>query len=246
MTIRSFKNFQHTALLCLALAFAFTASQTMAQDQPPPGAQGQVNGRAMPPFGKITAIHDNSIDLERPDGSKLTVKITDKTEFRKDRQPAKRADFKVGDFVFVRGTENEDHTWSAESVAGRTGNAQGGGPGGAQFFGPQGTMGKDYVFGEIKAVDPPKITITLPDNNVQTIELNEETSLHKGRDAVTMADIKVGDHLFATGGVQNNVFVPKNVQIIDAERWKRMQEMRNGGPPPPGQNQPPKNPNGAA
>src|SRR5262245_18715206 len=125
----------------------------------------------MPPFGKITAIHDNSIEISRPDGTTLTVKITDKTEFRKDRQEAKRADFKVGDFVFVRGTENEDHTWTAESVAARSGGGSGG-QGQGMPFGPQGTMGKDYIFGEIKAVDAPKITVTLPDNNVQTIELN--------------------------------------------------------------------------
>jgi hypothetical protein len=57
------------------------------------------------------------------------------------------------------------------------------------------------------------------------LELNEETSLRKGRDSITMADIQVGDHLFARGAVENNAFVPKMVMVIGPEQWKRMQEM---------------------
>jgi hypothetical protein len=66
----------------------------------------------------------------------------------------------------------------------------------------------------------------------QTIELNEDTSLHKGRDAITMADVQVGDHLLARGALQDKVFVPKFVMVIGPEQWKRMQEMggmRAGG-----------------
>jgi extradiol dioxygenase family protein len=62
------------------------------------------------------------------------------------------------------------------------------------------------------------------DKVTQTIELNEDTSLRKGRDAITMSDIQVGDHLFARGGLENDVFVSKVVVVIDAEQWKRMQE----------------------
>jgi hypothetical protein len=39
-----------------------------------------------------------------------------------------------------------------------------------------------------------------------------------------MADIQVGDHLVARGALQNDLFVPKFVMVIDAEQWKRMQE----------------------
>ena len=88
-----------------------------------------------------------------------------------------------------------------------------------------GELGKDFVFGEVKSVDAPKITVLRPDNVTQTLELNEETSLRKGRDSVTMADIQVGDHVFVRGAAQNNAFVPKMVMVIGAEQWKRMQEM---------------------
>ena len=163
------------------------------------------------------------------DGGSVTVKLTDKTEYRKDRQSAKLADFKVGDMVLIRTEGNGDQDLTAALIAGRTGGGPGGqgmgGPGGGMMMMGGGELGKDFVFGEVKAVDAPKITVLRPDNVTQTLELNEETSLRKGRDSVTMADIQVGDHVFVRGGVQNNAFVPKMVMVIGAEQWKRMQEM---------------------
>src|SRR5580698_1934178 len=205
-----------------------------AQDQAPP--QGGPDERRLPLFGKITAIHDNSMDVLDTNGDTISVKFNGQTQFRKDRQPAKRNDFKVGDVILVRGQEAADHTWTAEVVAARSLNGQGGpggrggfggGPGGAGGRGgmqQQGTLGKDYVSGEIKSVDAPKLTVLRSDNVTQTLELNEETSMRKGRDSITMADIQAGYHIFARGAVENNVFVPKNVVVIGPEQWKRMQE----------------------
>ncbi len=166
------------------------------------------------------------------DGASVTLKLTDKTEYRKDRQSAKFADFKVGDMVFIRTEGSGDQDLTAVIVAGRTGNGPGGpgmggpggGPGGGMMMGG-GELGKDFVFGEVKSVDAPKITVLRPDSVTQTLELNEETSLRRGRDSVTMADIQVGDHVFVRGAVQNNAFVPKMVMVIGPEQWKRMQEM---------------------
>jgi hypothetical protein len=131
-------------------------------------------------FGKITAIRDGAIDLTTPDGGTLTVKVTGQTEFRKDREPAKVTDFKVGDMVMVRGDENADHSVTARMVGARTGGPGGpGGPGGAGGR-QMGTLGKDYVVGEVKSIDAPRLTVLRPDNVTQTLELNEETSLRKG------------------------------------------------------------------
>jgi hypothetical protein len=46
-----------------------------------------------------------------------------------------------------------------------------------------------------------------------------------------MADIRAGDHVLARGGLENNVFVPKNLNVVPPEMWKRMQEMNAGGGP---------------
>ena len=109
-----------------------------------------------------------------------------------------------------------------------------GGPGGTggrergEFAQQVGTLGKDYVAGEVKSVDAPKLSVLRTDKVTQTIELNEDTSLRKGRESITMADIQPGDHVFARGAVENDAFVPKTVMVIGTEQWKRMQEWSQG------------------
>lgn len=224
-------------LFRLGLLFLLAATSALAQEAAPPGAgqmQRPEDARGKFVGGKITAIKDGALELTRMDGASVTVKLTDKTEYRKDRQTAKLADFKVGDMVFIRTESEGDQNLTAVVVAGRTGGGPGGrgmgGPGGGMMMGG-GELGKDFVFGEVKSVDAPKITVLRPDNVTQTLELNEETSLRKGRESVTMADIQVGDHVFVRGAVQNNSFVPKMVMVIGPEQWKRMQEMGMGPGP---------------
>jgi len=192
---------------------------------------GELRGRGV--FGKISAIQADSIELTGQDGSKFSVKVTSSTEFRKERQPAKLSDFKVGDSVAVRTNPDAGNAAGATAVmivavpaGGFAGRGGGGGGGGGQFM-MQGTMGKDYVVGEVKSIEAPKLTIVRVDNVTQTLELNEDSSLRRGRESITMADIWPGDHVFARGAVANDVFVPKNVMVIAPEQWQRIQEMMN-------------------
>jgi hypothetical protein len=245
------KHFYSSSFLFLAMAVPSSAQtpdalpQGQEQGASPRGSRGQKGGGPMEDrgiVGKITAINSGSIEMAKPDGTSVTVKLTDKTEFRKDRQPAKIADFKVGDLVFVRADENADHTVTAQMIGARTGNGPGGGGrfgGGAGF----GEMGKDFVAGEVKSIDAPKLTILRADNVTQTLELTEDTSLRKGRDSITMADIHPGDHVVIRGAPQNNVFVPKNVMVLSAEQWQRMQQMAGGRGGPAG-SAPPNAPTG--
>ena len=229
-----------TAMLLALTGFTYraqTSASPMPQQESPPaapdntrrhgGRRGPMEGRST--MGKITSIQGDNFVVTKPDGTKVTVKLTDKTEFRKDRQPAKRGDFKVGDFVMVRGEENADRSVTAESLDGRSaGGGPGGGPGGGAFFGE---MGKDFLAGEVKSLDPPKVTLQGPDHVTQTVELNEDTSLRKGRERITMADIQPGDHLVIHGALQNGVFVPKTVMLLSPEQWERMQQFAKGNAP---------------
>jgi hypothetical protein len=224
-------------VVAIAALFLLCAFPLLAQDPapspspaqgttPPATGQGRHHGGddsgPRPVFGRIASISNNAIRVTRPDGSEVTVNINSKTEFRKDREAAKLKDFKVGDGILVRGEENADYTITAQMVAGRNGN---GGPGGGpNRQNPVGTLGKDFVVGEVKAIDAPSLTVMRTDNVKQTFELNEDTSLRKGRDSVTMADIQVGDHIFARGAMQADQFVPKSVMVIGPEQWKRMQD----------------------
>src|SRR6266446_5762008 len=179
----------------MALPQSFLLSDVvLSQDAPSNKQEPQGDERRMPLFGKITAIHNSSLEISNPNDETVTVKLT------------------------------------AQMIGARSVNGEGRGPN-VQA----GTLGKDYVAGEVKTVDAPKISVLRSDNVTQTIELNEDTSLRKGRDAITMAEIQVGDHLVARGATQDNVFVPKFVMVIGPEQWKRMQEMgglRQGGDHP--------------
>ena len=237
--MKALSRFLSGSLFCwLAVGIGARAEMLSPQGAAPaqnaPAAQGapQTRGRDSERrpavFGKLTAVHDQSVEITVESGDIVTVKISGSTQFRKDGQDAKPSDFKVGDIVFVRGKENADHTWNAELMGTRSNGGFGGGrgPGGGR---PAGVLGQDYVFGEVKSLDAPKLTILRPDNVTQTVELNEDTSLRKGRDSITMAEIQPGDHIMVRGGMTNNVFQPKSVMVIGPEQWKRMQEMGMAG-----------------
>jgi hypothetical protein len=222
------------AAICVPLARA-QAAQTDANQLPagPPATlQGGpevsrrgTEGRGRAVFGKISGLQADSIEVTGPDGEKISLKLTTSTEFRKDRQPAKMSDFKLGDSVMVRTNQNSGNASEATALmvaAAPQGGFTGRGSGQGLM---QGTMGKDYVVGEVKSIDPPKLTLLRPDDITQTLELNEETSLRRGRDSITMADIQAGDHIFARGAVAKDVFVPRSLNVIPPEQWKRMQEI---------------------
>jgi len=237
------KHFYLLSFLFLAIATTSPAQtpdaspQGQEQGTSPRGSRGQGRGGPMEGrgvFGKITAINSGSIEMTKPDGTSVTVKLTDKTEFRKDRQPAKIADFKVGDMVVVRGDENADHTVTAQVIGGHTGNGPGGAGGGFGGGAGFGEMGKDFVAGEVKSIDAPKLTILRTDNVTQTVELTEDTSLRQGRDSITMADIHAGDHVVIRGALQNSLFVPNNVMLLSPEQWQRLQQIAGGRGGPAG------------
>ena len=124
-----------------------------------------------------------------------------------------------------RGQENPDHSITAQVLGSRSGRAGPAGPGGGAWFGE---MGKDFIAGEVKSIEAPKLTVLRTDSVTQTLELTEETALRKGRESITMADIRPGDHVVLRGGLQNNVFVTKTLILLSPEQWERMQQFARG------------------
>ena len=153
--------------------------------------------------GQITSISGDTIKLKTPNGQESTVKIFSDTQFRRDRNAAKLQDFKVGEFVMVRGTPAGENQWTAQMIATRSDAQQ-------QL---RGEMGKNFIMGEVKSLDPPKMTILRPDGVTQTIEADENTSLKKQNESITMADIQAGDRVFARGEVKNGAFVPVMIMV---------------------------------
>jgi Domain of unknown function (DUF5666) len=166
--------------------------------------------------GQITSIAGDTIKVKTPSGQEATVKISSDTQFRRDRNPAKLQDFKVGEFVMVRGTPAGENQWNAQMIGTRSDAQQ-------QL---RGEMGKNFIAGEVKSLDPPKMTILRPDGVTQTIEADENTSLKKQNESITMADIQPGDRIFARGEVKNGAFVPAMIMVAPPGA---MRYMMNGG-----------------
>lgn len=209
--------FLYLFVLTCCASFAQQPSQGDAQAQPPqrrgPGGR-QFRGTV----GEITAISGSTLKIKLADGSIGTVNTTADTRFRKDQQDAKLSDFKVGDNVMVRGDSTGDKAWTAQMVASAPSQAQM-----QERF--KDAMGKTMVVGEVKSIDPPKITVKRVDGVEQSIEADENTSFRRGREEnITLPDIKVGDTIVARGELKNGVFVPANVSVVDPQMVQRMRE----------------------
>jgi hypothetical protein len=201
------------------LVIVLVAVTAFAQQNPPSESTPQQGGAErrgrMGGFvgqgtaGNITAINGDTITLKTVSGTE-TVKTTADTMFRRDRESAKLTDFKVGDTVFVMGDKSGD-TWTARMVAMRTGN-------GAGMFNPD-DLGKKFIIGQVTKIDGTKITLKRPDNVEQTIEVDDDTSFRNTqRESVTLADIKVGDHVGGRGTLKDGTFVPSVLTIGLPER----------------------------
>jgi len=179
----------------------------MAQNNAPPPAEGQAQsganrigpGRFQGVRGTITAIAGNQLSLKTADGKAVTVNLTSDTQYRKDRQPAALADFKIGDTVMVAGDPAGENAWTARFVMTRLG-------GGEREPMAEG-LGKRFIAGEIKAIDGTSLSILRPDGQTQIIQVDENTSFRKQDQSVTLADFKPGDHVFGRGEVKNGTFV---------------------------------------
>jgi Domain of unknown function (DUF5666) len=177
------------------------------ESNPPSGREsgGREAGRRPGLIGKITAINGQIVTMKSQDGHDVTVTLTDSTRFMKDRQPAKLTDFKVGDMAMVRGHSTGTDAWEAEVLATRTGGT------GDMAEG----LGKKFIVGEIKAIDGTNLTIVRPDGQTQTIAVDENTSFHKQGESITLADFKVGDHVFGRGEMKGETFVAKDLMAGD-------------------------------
>jgi hypothetical protein len=174
-----------------------------------PGAQGPPNDpmqrgpRGPRTTGTITAIDGTKITIKTLDGATVVIKTGTETQYRKDRQAAKLSDFKVGDEIFVGG-ELKDGVVQAKMVGSRP-------AGGPPDF--REALGKRFIVGEVKAISGTQMTILRPDGVTQNITVDESTSFRKGQESVTLADVKVGDHVFGRGEMKKDVFVPAELNI---------------------------------
>jgi len=181
------------AMLALTSVLGWSQGETANPPGQEPGSE-QAGSRPRGPgvAGTITAIDDSNITIKTLDGAMVQVTTTGDTQFRKNRQPTKLNDFKVGDEIFVAG-ELKDGVVQAKMV----GSHPTGAP--PEF---REALGKRFIVGEVKAMSGTRITVLRPDGVTQNITVDENTLFRKDQESITLADIKVGDHVFGRGEVK--------------------------------------------
>jgi hypothetical protein len=213
----SFMRSLRMFVLLLSVPLLLAAQETPDGNHPSRGGRFADMDRVM---GTIVSISGDTVVVKSESGENIQVRVGADTRIRKDRADAKLSDFKVGDRIFAAGKLNEDKTLSAMMLGGGEMRGPGmmmGGPGGRPPSPEEmikAGLGTKFIAGEVKSIEETKLTILRPDNQTQTIEVDEGTSFRVGRgESGTLADIKVGDRVFGQGEVKNGIFVPQTLRV---------------------------------
>ena len=149
--------------------------------------------------GTVTAVSGDNITVKTETGDIYKVETGPNTRFRKQRDLIKISDIHVGDMIGAAGDKDEKAKTLGAMFVMLIDKEQ--------YEKARADFGKTWTAGTIQSIDETKITVKRPDNVVQTIVVDENTSFRKRRDSITLADIKVGDNVTARGAVQNGNFL---------------------------------------
>jgi uncharacterized protein DUF5666 len=236
--LRSAPTIALLALFALATP-SFISAQTQPDAQAPPrGERGPGGGRRGGGMGgggmmmgggnagQITAISGDTITVKTVMGPEVTLRTSADTRlFGRDRTPIALKDLKVGDYIGAGGGgPPEDGVVQARFI----GVLDDAAVKRIQDF--KANLGKTVIAGEVKAINDARLTIARPDGQTQEIELDEGTSLRRGREeSITLADIKPGDRVFGDGAVKNGLFVPTELRVM-SPGMRRQQRGQEGAP----------------
>ncbi len=247
-------RFRCLALIAFGLALSSIAvaqdtGSSPAQDQAPSpgGAMGHgVGGRgwggmmARGVIGTVTEAASDHYTIKSELGEVYTVHFSANTRILK--QPAQRrqsegemrtppeaiksGDIKVGDMIAANG-EIDTTAKSVGAVMVMLIDPERA----RQMRQMEANFGKTWLAGRVTAVNETKITLESPmDHSSHTFAADENTSFHKRREPVTLADIQVGDMVRVDGSIKDGVFMATQVAVMGPPA--------NGGPaqrpgPPP-------------
>jgi hypothetical protein len=130
---------------------------------------------------------------------------------RAQPQPLKPTDIKIGDMI-TAGGELDATTKSIGAIFILQLDPERA----KQARAMQANFGKTWLAGRITGIDGTKITIEgISDHAPHAIVVDENTSFHKRRDSITLADIKPGDQLRAEGAVKDGAFLATTVNAMN-------------------------------
>ncbi len=216
--------------LFLGLTLSAAYTQDAAQQIPGPGPRG---GMGMPivatgTMGTVTAVAADHYLIRTDAGDTYTVHFSVNTRILKQRirgaapgQPAdapqppgplmlKPSEIEVGDVIAVNGELDT----AAKSV-------------GAVFIvklDPQrvqqaremeASYGKTWLIGRVTAIDGVKVTVHGgPDNADHSFVADQNTTIHRRREPITLADIQIGDMVHAQGTLKDGTFTATSVAVM--------------------------------
>jgi hypothetical protein len=250
--------------LALACVVAAAAQQTSAPASSPAQDQSQGQGRrgrGMGGFagggrgvlGAVTEVAADHYTIKTDSGETYIVHFSANTRIVKQGpgrrqgggngagegdgaeraapQTLKPTDIKVGDFITAGGEVDA----AAKSV-GAVFIAQVDPERAKQMREMQANYGKTWLAGRITAIDGTTITIDgIVDHTPHSIVVDENTSFHQRRDAITLADIKPGEQLRAEGAIKSGAFLATTVTAMEPQNRGegRDQNQPAGSPPKP-------------
>ena len=211
-------------LLTLALAGSLAAQQNPpAQGQEPPRHS---MGGEPPMGGTITSVGVDRFEIKKRDGSTETIMVNDQTRYRERQQQLQLEDLKVGDHVFVRDHLTADKQFVAGAVMRGTGEQFQGGGGGF------GGNAANRAGGEIVSIDQNQIKVR-GRRGERIIVVNDQTNFMKEGQAIKLADLKVGDRIFAFGKDVDGKLVATEVRSghMGGGQWRGGGQWQGSGPP---------------
>jgi Domain of unknown function (DUF5666) len=203
------KNLIITAILVGACIAPVASAQ---ESGPQTNDQQRRRGERMRPLGNAGQIVDISgeiLTLKNDSGMEVVVNTSGETRFMgKDHQPIAFKNLKVGDYVRVGGAPGSNNTVQARYVGVMNDEDV------RRMQEMRANLGRTVIAGEIKEIQGTQMRVLRPDANEQVIELDENTSIKRGNESITLADLKAGDHVFGRGELKNGFFVPSELRVM--------------------------------
>ncbi len=189
-------------------------------------AQGGGGMRGPRFSGLVTAVTSTSVTAKNEAGVSYTITITGDTRLMRrgaagtPPDEINPSDIKVNDVITAMGEiDDTAHTVQASIVLDVTGDLA------AALRANEANLGKTWVAGKVTAIDGTTITVLRNDGVSQKITADTSTSFVRAPqrgggggggapaapDPITLADIKVGDNISATGALKGDSFVPDHV-----------------------------------
>jgi hypothetical protein len=226
------KRAMGAVILMLASLGSLGAMTVVAQEGQGSGDRGGAFAGGQMVRGTVTAAAADHLTVKTDAGEVYQVAISANTRVMKDRQPLKIADIKVGDGAGAMGVLDAP-TKTIHAVFVTVMGAE-------QMKKMKEDLGKVFITGKVTAIDDVNLTVMRPDGVSQVIEVDEGTSFKRGGrgmvsmmngsgpvparpegtaaggESITLADVKVGDTVVGPGALKNGVFVPTQLNVMDA------------------------------